>query len=164
MGIGPSGRVEGVVERTKQLVLGMASKDVWCTRLSNSLAGALREYAKEELSKLPGVALQRPYSWGDEIARLVKKAESIYSPKTITSTKFNRPKALLRAVEEASNAQEYRRGKAFNYIEDRVVDEDSFRKVYKANFGKFDASELLISMLEEYSGQTLFLELQKAMK
>lgn len=147
----------------KQIVVGMASKDVWITRLGNSLAGALREYAKERLVGLPGVSLKKPYSWSDEVARLVRKAESIYGPKTITSTKFNRPKALLRSVEEAGNSQD-KVTYAFNYIEDRVTDEDALRKAYKKDFDAFDASNLLVDMLKEYSPEVLYKELQKALK
>lgn len=90
--------VQHIHFKKSEIVEAMAwTKEAWVDRLSNMIAGALGEYAKQKYADLVGF---KNYSWTPEVNRLIKEIER-HIKDTKTKTKFKREEAVKEAIKRA---------------------------------------------------------------
>jgi hypothetical protein len=121
------------------------NRDKWIDRVRDSyLGGALGEYAKLVIVR----TIKKPDNWSNEVKRLLLKINKMLDKKVVkTKTSFNREKALIEAVKEASLFQE-QISKAKNDLV-RIYQKNK-DQIYSI---ELDSEDLMKDMLEEFFNQ-----------
>lgn len=121
------------------------NRATWVDRVRDRfLGGALGEFTKLHISRKISVA----DNWSYEVQNLLGKVEEYLSPqKVITKQKFDREKALLEAISEASTFQD----QVTNAKNEMVKYYPKKRKAILTL--KLDSREMMKLMLKEFWGK-----------
>jgi len=127
--------------------MGMSRKK-WSNEFRTRFEGALGEYAKIKYAEMVGL----PDYWSDEVKRLMKKVEVLFSPIQHTDSSFDRFKAAAEAFVEASAAQ-HQLTSARNEIAALLDRDDKIKLLKSAQARGLDSADLSVNLLSEYLPQ-----------